>query len=207
MNGSEITSILADTLHYLLSTIPQVLAALIALLGVFWVYKIAELNNLLKSQGNVAKREVDEKDEAKAAFVSRLYKFLIEKKNYTEKDCCRLVYRFDSTIEQENFKWIYDTICDIAEAEENEIINSAKQKIEKIDQEKKELTTSTISILKNSGIVIGISIICLLLVPIIMHSKFTSWTVLILNTLFLVYVIGASIRVIVRTLKIHNHIN
>jgi len=41
-----------EVLYYTFSTIPQVLAGTIALLGVFWVYKIGEYNNQLKSQTN-----------------------------------------------------------------------------------------------------------------------------------------------------------
>ncbi|RNL91454.1 hypothetical protein ED312_04600 [Sinomicrobium pectinilyticum] len=87
-----------DTLHYTLSTIPQVLAALIALLGVFWVYKVDHLNNRLKKQAEVLKREIDSEDEEKVGFIERLHRDLKEKKGYTHKDIERLSYRIDSTI-------------------------------------------------------------------------------------------------------------
>lgn len=39
-----------DTLHYSLSTVPQVIAAMSALLAVFWIFRIQDIKNQLKTK-------------------------------------------------------------------------------------------------------------------------------------------------------------
>lgn len=107
-----------DTLHYTFSTIPQVLAAKIALLGVFWVFKITHHNNQLKTHAEILSREVDFNNPTNRKYLNELKKNLIGKFNYSGTQVISLKSWFDSAIIQENFEWIYKTIYQISEAVE-----------------------------------------------------------------------------------------
>ena len=197
-----------DTLHYTFSTIPQVLAAIIALLGVFWVFKISDLNNKLKSHAEVLKREVDPNDQDNFQYTGNLSKALM-KLNYNRADAENLTIPIATSIKQENFKWIYTAICDInkvGKEEKKEIIASVKKKYEDIDNEKSELTANSKLVFILSGIQIVLSVSFLILVPVIESICYLPYLVLIPNLIFFFVIILKTVWTILSAIKITNYI-
>lgn len=184
-----------DTLHYTFSTIPQVLSAMVALLGVFWVFKISDLNNKLKFGAEALRREVNSNDPAKRKYLSKLEDRLGEKVN-------RLPIRIDSAIHQENFKWIYNTICEINEEVKNDIVARVKREYEDINQEKSQLTADSKRVLILSGIQIVISVGFLTLVPLLDSIYFSPYIIMIPNLIFFAFIIVMAVRTITTTLKV-----
>ena len=192
---------MADTLHYTFSTIPQVLAALIALLGVFWVFRMTVLNNKLKSGAEALRREVDSNDPEKKDFLDELKKGLIESCDYTAFDFDRLPVRIDSSIQQENFKWLYNTMCHMDKAVKNTIVSRVKSEYESIEKEISQLTTGSKRVIILSGIQIVLSIGFLISVPSIYSMCLLSYVVMISNFLFFMLIILISVKTILKTLK------
>lgn len=195
-----------DTLHYTFSTIPQVLAAIIALLGVFWVFKITHLNNQLKTHAEILSRDVDFNNPTNRKYLNELKKNLIEKFNYSGTQVISLKSWFDSAIIQENFEWIYKTIYQISEAVPNKIAAGVKMKYEDIGKEKIELTFNTKLVLILSGIQIVLSVSLLILVPIIYSICYLPYFVMIPNLIFFLLIIFLTIRTILRALQIKKHV-
>jgi len=178
-----------DTLHYTFSTIPQVLAAIIALLGVFWVFKITHLNNQLKTHAEILN-------------LNEIRKNLIEQFNVNGTQVTSLKSGLHSAIILENFKWIYDVICQIDKAGSNKVITDVRMKYEDIDKEKTELTSNTKLVLKLSGIQIVLSVGFLILVPVIYSICYLPYIVMIPNLIFFLLIILLTIRTILRALQV-----
>jgi len=192
-----------DTLHYTFSTIPQVLAAIIALLGVFWVFKITHLNNQLKTHAEILNREIDIIDASdRHDYLNEIRKNLIEQFNVNGTQVTSLKSGLHSAIILENFKWIYDVICQIDKAGSNKVITDVRMKYEDIDKEKTELTSNTKLVLKLSGIQIVLSVGFLILVPVIYSICYLPYIVMIPNLIFFLLIILLTIRTILRALQV-----
>ena len=123
-----------STLLYFFSTIPQVLAAMIALLGVFWVYKIGLINEILRGHLHsliveANKNESDEND-----------------KN-TWGDPITIKRRLESLMGKNEFKKINNHLSDITNHnnfKKNTVIQNVKTDFESEYQRKFEISKSMI---------------------------------------------------------------
>lgn len=197
-----------DALYYTFSTIPQVLAGTIALLGVFWVYKIKDYNNQLKSLMDAFLREIDKNDKHKWPTTNKL-KNLLEvtrhdvKRKYTEIDIERIPYRTMSSMDQGDFTWIYKTIGQVySVVPDNGILENVMKKFLNIDNDKRILTKNTKATLILAGIQIILSVVLLIFTPIIICYKAIPIIIMVLSIAYFGYLVFFTVKTIIDALKI-----
>lgn len=148
------------------------------------------------------RREVDFNDPVKKAYLEKLKEGLMRNSNYTDFDVDRLPVRIDSAIHQENFKWLYNTICHMDRTERNEIVARVRREYEAIDHEKSQLTTSSKRVLILSGIQIVLSIGLLIFVPFLNSVCLLPYIAMIPNLLFFMLIIFFTVKTILKTLQV-----
>lgn len=183
----------SDIVFWTFSTIPQVLAGAIALLGAFWVFQVRELNSELIYAGAEILEEIEKPSEVK----------ILSKKG--DEEFLRTIYRqLKSTIHHRHFKNLEARINNIAKLlPDNNSIKDFKGRHDDAKKSKSTFTiTSVISIIFSSvTILLSVAILVATNFHVITCCNHFAYEALLLFTLFLFFVsICITSYTIIRTL-------
>lgn len=194
-----------NTLYYTLSTIPQVIAALIALTGVFIALRVEALHKRIMGFGYrvLDTWESMEKDMSKHPVYMSIYS--------GPKGQQRL-NRLSGSIRTDHEDYLIEQIEDAAKIEKDQVghristipekgFNNLLDRIKSIKEQKKELVKSVKRLFIISGIGILTPLICLPFVHLICCSGVMSYSILLINLIVGVIVIFRITKMIVGSIE------
>ncbi len=150
-----------NIIYYTFSTIPQVLAASIALFGVFCLYKIQDYNNQLKGWAG--------------AYLLEFERSPINKKKVMDKDP-RLISRLSKAVEKTHIPDIQEALEDIVKALPTDSFKIGLEIFNEKIAKRKSLANSA-----KSCIVFSVIVIILSLIPLPLNNYFCECTEIFLS--------------------------
>lgn len=156
-------------MYYLFSTIAQVLVAVAALVSLFWVFFIPILEHQLRIWGAAVGREIDPDDDRKNDYRKKLQEAVEKDANESHgtEYVKRLSLRISWSIQQDDFKWLYDNFLRMNAYVANPIIKDVIARYESIDNKRHRMTRMLKIVLISSGILILFNLVGIALVQII----------------------------------------